>query len=243
MLRSPIIRPTDAQVAAVLGGGSLPWGWDGGDETPYWQDAGLHSAHFSHLGITTATGVSAWGDQSGKGNHLLQNTGSLQPAYDTAGGPNGRPSLAFDGGAGADDVMTGANGGNVGHLFVVAKYNAATWGSSDGLFSSAAFFAFTTKTTGTDLFDPASFSLPAGAIIRINGTITLDTTDPSVWVLYEMTDAAPDDWGAFRLGADRVGGTWDGDVAAVAVYTTQLPDAKAASVRAGFGAEYGISVS
>jgi len=47
----------------------------------------------SDLGITIATGVSAWADQSGNGNNLTQATGGRQPVYSAAGGPNGLPML------------------------------------------------------------------------------------------------------------------------------------------------------
>ena len=56
----------------------------------------------SDTGTTIATGVSAWADQSGNGNNLVQATGSLQPAL-TSNAINGLPALTFDG---ADDTMT-----------------------------------------------------------------------------------------------------------------------------------------
>ncbi len=55
----------------------------------------------SDAGVTIATGVSSWLDQSGNGNTLLQATGAAQPAL-TAGAINGLPALTFDG---TDDSM------------------------------------------------------------------------------------------------------------------------------------------
>ena len=46
-------------------------------------------------GITLATGVSVWADQSGNGNNVSQATGSAQPTYNSSGGPNGQPYLNF----------------------------------------------------------------------------------------------------------------------------------------------------
>jgi hypothetical protein len=51
----------------------------------------------SDLGITIATGVSRWNDQSAVGNNLLQADTTKQMAYHASGGPNNRPYLAADG--------------------------------------------------------------------------------------------------------------------------------------------------
>ena len=53
------------------------------------------------LGITIATGVSAWADQSGNGVDFSQGTGAAQPAF-IASAINGQPAVRGDG---AGDVM------------------------------------------------------------------------------------------------------------------------------------------
>lgn len=55
-------------------------------------------------GITIATGVSLWADQSGNGHDYAQAAGSAQPAYN-ATGLNGRGTLLFDG---SNDLLTNA---------------------------------------------------------------------------------------------------------------------------------------
>ncbi|KKM86812.1 hypothetical protein LCGC14_1275330, partial [marine sediment metagenome] len=55
-------------------------------------------------GITTATGVSVWADQSGNGNDAAQSTAGLQPAFNATHAPfTGQPSVQPDG---TDNVMT-----------------------------------------------------------------------------------------------------------------------------------------
>jgi hypothetical protein len=54
-----------------------------------WLDAGE--------GVTAASGVERWEDQSGSGNHALQNIESFQPTY-IPGGLNGEPVVSFTGG-------------------------------------------------------------------------------------------------------------------------------------------------
>lgn len=49
------------------------------------------------LGVTTATGVSSWADQSAGGSTLAQGTPSAQPAFSASGGPDSKPCVSFDG--------------------------------------------------------------------------------------------------------------------------------------------------
>lgn len=55
---------------------------------------GLISWYRADLGVTIATGVSAWADQSGAGNTAVQATGANQPAFNASNaGFNGRPTI------------------------------------------------------------------------------------------------------------------------------------------------------
>jgi len=61
-------------------------------------------AHYlATTGVTVATGVSQWDDQSGNGNHLVQATAAKQPLYTTDG--LARPIITFDG---VDDSLSKA---------------------------------------------------------------------------------------------------------------------------------------
>lgn len=57
--------------------------------------ASLVAWYRADLGVTIATGVSQWADQSGNGYHMAQATGGNQPAYSASGGPNSQPCIAF----------------------------------------------------------------------------------------------------------------------------------------------------
>jgi hypothetical protein len=59
------------------------------------------------LGVTIGTGVSAWADQSGKGRHCTQATGSRQPTV-VSSWKNGKPALDFD--PAALQVLANASG-------------------------------------------------------------------------------------------------------------------------------------
>ncbi len=57
-------------------------------------------------GITIATGVSAWADQTANARNYTQATGSAQPVYNSSDGTlNGLPSITFDG---SNDSLTSA---------------------------------------------------------------------------------------------------------------------------------------
>lgn len=47
------------------------------------------------LGVTIATGISQWSDQSGSGHHLIQAAAAAQPSLLPASGPNGTPCASF----------------------------------------------------------------------------------------------------------------------------------------------------
>lgn len=87
----------------------------------------------SDTGITIATGVSQWNDQSGNGNHLLQATGISQPTV-TAGAINGLPAITFDG---VNDRMAAAFAlSQPITLFLVARQ--PTWTVNDDICDGAA---------------------------------------------------------------------------------------------------------
>lgn len=99
----------------------------------------------SDLGITIGTGVSAWHGQV-LGADLLQATGGAQPTYNAAGGPNGTPSLQFDG---VDDdlrnatIARAAPGTTPAVIWAIVRQLA--WTSTEQIFADASANAFSLR--------------------------------------------------------------------------------------------------
>lgn len=132
------------------------------------------------LGITIATGVSTWADQSGQSNDLTQATGGNQPSFESAGF-GGQPSVLFDGaahwmGRAAGTLCTHLSGEDkpwtmVAALQCVTVTNNDVWHAWDesGGGNSRNFFFETAPTSFShNIVDDASgvfgTGFPAGAI-------------------------------------------------------------------------------
>ena len=112
------------------------------------------------LGITIATGVSQWNDQSGNGRHLIQSTGSKQPTLVTAS--FGLPAVRFDGSN--DYMFTSAFGlGQPFTVFIV--YKSVTIGAAvtnDVIFDGTG--PSVTTAIGTDTV-PRSYLFAGNALV------------------------------------------------------------------------------
>lgn len=115
---------TSALKLILLGGNPLP------------ITANLAAWYAADKGITIATGVSAWADQSGNGNTLAQATTTKQPVFSAGGGPKGLSALNFDG---VDDLLvTGAMAGLVAPVSYYFLFKQITWTLGDRIFDGAA---------------------------------------------------------------------------------------------------------
>src|SRR5271169_4249375 len=94
-------------------------------------------------GITIATGVSAWADQSGKGQNATQGSGAAQPAY-VASGIGGLPSVE---GTGSQYLVTGALSAAPVAIFAVAQQTAPQAGGKGILGSSGSNALYTNNAT------------------------------------------------------------------------------------------------
>ncbi len=118
---------------------------------------------------TVSTGVSQWTDLSGKGNHILQATGSLQGAV-VANAINGFPGVQLDG---VDDffspnVFAGGNTAAGGTFFFVMRADAlSASGTHDFLFVAGAADGINPGVQMTN----ANYSLIAGGSLNASEVI------------------------------------------------------------------------
>lgn len=84
---------------------------------------GPHQWFRFNTGITTATGVSQWADQSGNGRHLKQGTGSAQPTLNADG------SILFDGSS--QNLITDAFTALTNPVTIYALMRQISWTSND----------------------------------------------------------------------------------------------------------------
>ncbi len=118
----------------------------------------------SDVGITLATGVSAWADLSGRGNSVIQATGAAQPAY-VANVLNGHPALRYTGTQFlAKTSFSGIGAGDRPRAYVVADF------SQTGSFSAAPFALGASASTDTGMYIDHATTNIAG-ISKLGGSV------------------------------------------------------------------------
>jgi len=176
-------------------------------------------------GVTQTGGaVSAWADQSGNGNHLVQTAVAMQPVY-MAGAQNGLPVLFFDG---SNDSLafTTRFDGTIRAVFAVLKQNGTpTW---------RVLLGDATK----DDFYPGSTALWSGyasaAVLNgetwlndapVSGTSTNRPQTMSVLSVHPAAGVSAD-----QLFDSPYHAPWQGEIAELLVYTQPLTPAHRKSV-------------
>lgn len=210
----------------------------------------------AQLGITVATGVSQWSDQSPQENHLLQGTTSKQPAVSTN---NGFASVSFDG---TDDDMkkssaTGFTNDGDFTFFSVHKWN--TTGVSGAIFEAS---VGTTVNTGVAWMQEF-FGTNRLNWRRLSGDAR-DLTIPTTTHVWEGT-STPTNRELFKDGTSRATDTstrtigtinhitigalvfngyyLDGHIHSVLVFNTVLSAGQRSTIRSRLGARWGVTVS
>lgn len=162
----------------------------------------LDAAVCYNTGTTQATNgqaVTTWPDLSGKQYNAGQSTSAAKPTFRTAGGPNSRPNIEFDGdGAGTPDHFTFSDvfsSLTSGECFLVRKNDNDTPASGN----DAGLWYFGTDAGNSDLapFSDAQYYLAWGSSARKN---TLGTFTNNAWHCLNVS-SAPSSWTARINGA------------------------------------------
>lgn len=220
--------------------------------------SGLAAWYRADLGITIATGVSAWADQSGTGDpnkNAVQATGTRQPAYNASNASfAGRPTLTF----------TAANGQN---LFsanwaatVAQPISAIVVGSTPH--PATNIIALDLNTTELSL-DSASTGAPQGYAGTIVNATAGDFANPTIfgcvfngasgaWYVSQKTGTTVNFGANGPITATCIGGlysapanstnNWNGPIAEVIVYSRALSAAEMGQLMLYAGARYGITI-
>lgn len=209
--------------------------------------AGLELWLDSGVGITKDGSdlVSTWADQSGNGNDAAQATGTNQPLWvDSV--LNSRPAIRFDG---SDNFLRIANSVTVGTLFVVSKYDLASFSSYPGIVGAASGSSEPTYMLAgqnglTTFYDNSLYCLFYSKIYN-NEVLTLDYSPmTSFKITYGLANATywtPTAYTNMDIGRNQINNAyWDGDIVEVIVYDTVLGASDIADVITYLDAKYGL---
>lgn len=212
------------------------------------------------VGVTETLGaVSAWNDQSGNENDAAQSTGVLQPSF-TASGINFNPAITFDGTtdflnlpdaaipAGNSNytmlavALDHTNGGfilgggtanaNEGQTLAVQGGNTLqdNWNSSGAATTG-------TVTDGTPFLITSTYNGTAGGrVLYLDGN--MDGTNAALTRNYVPNSNTV-------LGADKgaAAGFFDGDIAEVIIYSTDITNAERMMIQTYLAIKYGITLN
>jgi hypothetical protein len=201
----------------------------------------------SDQGTTIVTGVSQWNDLSGNNNHLLQATGTKQPAL-VAAQINGLPVVSFDG---VDDDMVAAFA-LVQPETVFVVFRQPTWTNFDMVYDGA---AVTNNMSLQQATASPGLAIRAGvATVALNNNLAVGATFGLVTAKYNgassslqvnSTAVTTGNPGANGGAGIRVGSRGDGaanfgdvDVAGLIVMAADATVQEVANVKTYFGTKY-----
>ena len=210
--------------------------------------AGTYTAGDTYTSVLT---VSAWADQSGKGNSATQVTAANQPPYTVTGGANGCPYLTFVGNAGTHTLLGTVLPAQPQEFFIVARSTASNPVQNNYLFDTGGNVSSTIQGSGTNSleqysgsatvnvtsFTPGanflvdSYFSAAASTVTINGGATTGPANPG-------TNAPTLGYtvGAEGLPADE----WGGYIYEVIVYNQLISAINRAKLLQYITARYGI---
>lgn len=179
-------------------------------------------------GLNDGDAVATWDDLVGT-KDLTQATSDYQPLYKT-NIVNGQPALLFDGSN--DVLLTAYTVTGMRTIIVVAKYSAATFASFNGLLTCGTNYVFIGYGGQTYFLADLGTYYTDGAEANTNVT--------NAWHVFAVKRGADYISSAVQVGKDRTeaGRFWNGYVAEILVYDSNLSAEDFASINAYLKAKY-----
>jgi hypothetical protein len=203
--------------------------------------AGLKLWVKADAGVVVSGGlVSAWADQSGAGNHLVQATPSNQPLF-VEGAANGRPVVRFDG---QGDVLSfAARLTAIRTVFWVVRADPASTTNYRFLLGDASAYDFCSGSTSAIWHSTSTSASIRTGETRLNGTLVNGTTTnrPTSMAAISVITTATVTADAFSR--DRsYGRSWWGDLAELIIYDRPLSDSERQAVEGYLAEKYALWV-
>jgi hypothetical protein len=201
------------------------------------------------VGLADGDPVTTWEDSTANNVDVTQATGAAKPTYKTAI-LNGLPVVRFDG---TDDVLRAASAITPRHVFVVAKYAAASFISNSGYSglisgegAAAAHLILTGEATGGT--STKFYNETITTAYHKNGTSFAETDMQAPMNTFGVLSISSTAFTSMnpQLGQDRNNGQagrfWNGDVAEALMYDSVLSTDDRRLVEAYLGDKYAITV-
>ncbi len=193
--------------------------------------------------VTSGNAVTAWNDLSPNGNNFTQTSGPNQPTLITVPGQfNNLPVVHFNG---SSDFLTLSNATTPQTVFIVGE-TATGVATLAGIWGSPADYGI--RLDNTTL--PFPFRAPPGntnggdfpTAFQLDGANTIQGGLNTPYVLSASSSLSPaQSFATTDLGGYFAGRSWDGNIAAVAVYDRVLTPTEQLAIIKSLGSEFGIA--
>jgi hypothetical protein len=213
-----------------------------GDTPAPLRTAGLRLWVRADAGIVYGAGgsVSAWADQSGSGNHLVQPTAASQPRL-VDGQPNGLPVVRFDGQG--DAMLFTRRLTTIRTVFWVIRADPSSNTAYRLLLGDSSVYDLCSGTPSA--IWSAAYASPSvrSGETRLNGTLVNGSTTARPTSLSVISLVTTGDVSADAFSRDRIyGRSWWGDLAELVVYDRPLSDTERESIEAYLAEKHGLWV-
>ena len=190
--------------------------------------------------IASAGSVSAWADQSGNGNHLVQTTAASQPRL-VEGAANGLPVVRFDGQG--DAMLFTTRLTKIRTVFWVVRADGSSNTDYRFLLGDSSLYDLCSGTPSAIWSSTYTSASVRNGETRLNGALVNGTTTARPTTLSAISLVTTGDVTADAFSRDRtVGRSWWGDLAELLVYDRPLSDSERETIEGYLAAKYALWV-